>query len=58
MPVSAAKPSAGARRREMVEHADQEARLARGGANLGRADAGHGEEAAEPLGSPAMKVSA
>ena len=34
---------------QIVEHAGQEARLARGGANLGRADAGDGEEAAEPL---------
>ena len=38
--------------RQVVEHADQEAGLARGGANLGRADAGDGEEAPEPLAIP------
>ena len=37
---------------EVVEHAGQEPRLARGGANLGRADAGDGEEAPEPLAVP------
>ena len=37
---------------EIFEHAGQEPRLAAGCANLGRADAGHGEEAPEPLAIP------
>ncbi len=53
MPVSAAKaskqPLIGG---EVVEYAGEEARFAGGRANLGRADAGHGEEAPEPLAIP------
>ena len=52
-PVSAAKADKQALiAGQMVQDADQEARLLRGGANLGRADAGDGEEAAEPLAVP------
>ena len=37
---------------QVVQDAEQEARLQGGGANLGRADAGRGEKAAEPLAVP------
>jgi hypothetical protein len=35
---------------EIVQHARQESRLARRGANLGRTDAGDGQEPPQPLG--------
>ena len=51
-PASAAKAVSRRSSPASIQHAGQEARLARGGANLGRADAGHGEEAPEPLAVP------